>query len=132
MNAFFTDLGRRVSARWIGHNFSQEVFPELAASALNERRPSEHVDLGDLMREFLLEDTQPFQTGSGFGQPELVVYDDQRFYIQALFWMEGNVDSRRGISRSAGSSRGRASDHLPDCVAVFYQRRKSATSGENP
>ncbi len=91
MNAFFTDLGRRVSARWLEANFSQAVFPELAVSALNECRPSEHVDLDELMREFLLEDTQPFQTGSGFGQPELVVYDDPRFYIQALFWMEGTT-----------------------------------------
>lgn len=91
MNAFFQDLGRRVAARWREGNFSQEVFPELAVWALNERPPSRHVDLAELMREFLLEDEQPFQTGSGFGQPELVVYDDPRFYIQALFWMEGTT-----------------------------------------
>jgi len=91
MNAFFQDLGRRVYGRWREGNFAQEVFPELAVWALNERLPAEHVDLAEFMREFLLEDAQPFQTGSGFGQPEIVVYDDPRFYIQALFWMEGTT-----------------------------------------
>src|SRR5256885_198968 len=28
----------------------------------------------------------------GFRQPELVVYDDPRFYIQLLFWLEGTTD----------------------------------------
>jgi hypothetical protein len=50
------------------------------------------VDLASLMKEFLLDDEQPFQTQSGFGQPELVVHDDPRFYIQILFWLEGTTD----------------------------------------
>src|SRR4029077_2159339 len=57
-----------------------------------ERPPSENVDLSALVKGFLLNDEQPFQTQSGFGQPELVVYDDPRFYIQVLFWLEGTTD----------------------------------------
>ena len=91
MNAFFQDLGRRVQARWREANFSQERFPQLAVEALEEKLPSELVVLGDLVREFLSEDDQPLQTGSGFGQPELVVFEDPRFYIQALFWLEGTT-----------------------------------------
>jgi len=91
MNAFFQDLGRRVQARWREANFSQERFPQLAAEALEEKLPSEHVVLGELMSDFLRDDDQPLQTGSGFGQPELVVYEDPRFYIQALFWLEGTT-----------------------------------------
>ena len=91
MNAFFAELGRTVASRWKDKNYSQEVFPGLARQALAEQPPSQHVNLAELIREFLLEDGQPFQTGSGFGQPELVVYDDPRFYIQALFWMEGTT-----------------------------------------
>lgn len=52
----------------------------------------QHVDVEALIRDFLLEDEQPFQTQSGFGEPELVVYDDPRFYIQILFWLEGTTD----------------------------------------
>ncbi|MHA3773751.1 hypothetical protein ACXR0O_19635 [Verrucomicrobiota bacterium sgz303538] len=92
MNQFFTELGRTVLARWKEKNFSLAAFPEIAQTALEERPPSEHVDVPALIQEFLLDDEQPFQTTSGFGQPELVVYDDPRFYIQILFWLEGTTD----------------------------------------
>jgi hypothetical protein len=91
MNAFFQDLGRRVQAQWRAANFSQEKFPEIAVRALEEKPPSKHVKLDGLIREFLREDDQPLQTSSGFGQPELVVYEDPRFYIQALFWLDGTT-----------------------------------------
>jgi hypothetical protein len=44
------------------------------------------------LREFLLNDDQPFQTHSGFGQPELVAFNHERFYIQVLFWLDGTTD----------------------------------------
>jgi hypothetical protein len=92
MDQYFTELGRTVLARWKEQNFSLADFPEIATSALNKSSPAKEVDLAALMREFLLNDEQPFQTQSGFGQPELVVYDDPRFYIQILFWLEGTTD----------------------------------------
>ena len=92
MNEFFAGLGRTVLARWKKQNFSLACFPEIAQGALEERSPARQVDVSGLVREFLLNDEQPFQTGSGFGQPELVVYDDPRFYIQVLFWLEGSTD----------------------------------------
>ncbi len=92
MNQFFTDLGRTVLARWKRANFSLTQFPDIARKALTERPPAKHVDVGTLIREFLLNDEQPYQTQSGFGQPELVVFDDPRFYIQILFWLEGTTD----------------------------------------
>lgn len=92
MNAFFTELGRGVLAQWKRRNFALDLFPEIARAALEARRPCDHVDVHELLRDFLLQDEQPFQTQSGFGQPELVVYDDPRFYIQVLFWLEGTTD----------------------------------------
>src|SRR5215218_7342986 len=92
MDSFFTELGRTVLARWKSENFSLAAFSPIAQAALEERPPAEHVDVSELIREFLLNDEQPFQTQSGFGQPELVVYDDPRFYIQILFWLEGTTD----------------------------------------
>lgn len=92
MNPFFSELGRTVAARWQARNFSPAAFPELAQAALAERPPAEHIDLAALVRDFLLEDGQPAQSLSGFGQPELVVYDDPRFYIQLLCWLEGTTD----------------------------------------
>ncbi len=91
MDQFFKELGRTVLARWKEQNFSLARFPEIAKGALDEQPPSENVDLAALIRQFLLDDEQPFQTQSNFGQPELVVYDDPRFYIQILFWLDGTT-----------------------------------------
>ena len=91
MNDYFSELGREVLAQWKARNFSLAAFPQIACSLLEARPPSEHVDLDALMRDFLLNDDQQLQTQSGFGQPELVVFSDPRFYIQILFWLEGTT-----------------------------------------
>jgi len=92
MDAFFKELGRGVLEQWKRKNFSLESFPKIARAALDARPPADHVDPAALMRDFLLNDEQPFQTQSGFGQPELVVYDHPRVYIQVLFWLDGTTD----------------------------------------
>jgi hypothetical protein len=92
MNPYFDQLGRTVLERWREQNFSLETFPEIARLALDQSPPSQSVDLEELVHEFLSSDEQPFQSQSGFGQPELVAFNDQRFYIQILFWLEGTTD----------------------------------------
>lgn len=92
MNAFFSELGQMIRGRWQAQNFSPDAFPGIATAALQERSPAANVDVEALIHEFLLEDEQPLQSASGFGQPELIVFDDPRFYIQVLFWLEGTTD----------------------------------------
>ncbi len=92
MDGFFKELGRTVLERWKRENFSLEKFPGIACAVLAEHPPADHVDLQSLIRAFLLDDDQPTQTHSGFGQPELIAYDHPRFYIQLLFWMDGTTD----------------------------------------
>ncbi|MBK8093730.1 MAG: hypothetical protein IPK32_17590 [Verrucomicrobiaceae bacterium] len=92
MDAFFNQLGRTVLERWKRANFSLEQFPAIAQQALTEKPPSKHVNLATLMREFLLQEEQPLQSQSGFGQPEIMAYEHPRFYIQLLFWMDGTTD----------------------------------------
>lgn len=91
MDAFFEKLGRSVLERWKRENFSLVKFPEIAREALDERPPAKCVDLSTLMRDFLLREDHPFQTDSNFGEPELVVYNHPRFYIQVLFWLDGTT-----------------------------------------
>ena len=79
MNPYFDQLGRTVLERWREQNFSLETFPEIARLALEQSPPSQNVDLEELVHEFLSRDEQPFQSQSGFGQPELVAFNDQRF-----------------------------------------------------
>lgn len=91
MDAFFKRLGDAVLERWKRENFSLAVFPEIAQAALDGNPPARRIDLAKLMRDFLLNDEQPFQTDSEFGEPELVAYSHPRFYIQLLFWMDGTT-----------------------------------------
>jgi hypothetical protein len=92
MNPFFDQLGSKVQERWQQQNFSLEAFPEIAKTAIDESLPSEAVDLEEMIHEFLINEAQPFQSESGFGQPELIAYNHPRFYIQILFWLEGTTD----------------------------------------
>ena len=92
MNSYFTELGRTILAQWKGRNFSLQEFPEIATAALKKANPAKNADLTELTRDFLFNDEQPFQSQSAFGQPELIVYDDPRFYIQILFWLDGTTD----------------------------------------
>ena len=92
MIPYFEALGRTVSERWQLQNFSLEAFPELARTALEESPPSQNVDLDEMIHELLSNDEQPFQSQSGFGQPEIVAFHHQRFYIQILFWLEGTTE----------------------------------------
>ena len=92
MNSYFEKLGQTVLERWRQQNFSLDVFPEITRVAIDENPPSDHVDIDEMIREFLLNDAQPFQSVSGFGQPELIAFNDPRFYIQILFWLEGTTE----------------------------------------
>lgn len=92
MNSYFEMLGRKVLERWREENFSLEAFPELAQVAIDESPPSGEVALEEMIHEFLSNDDQPFQSQSGFGQPELVAFNHDRFYIQILFWLDGTTD----------------------------------------
>lgn len=92
MISYFEKLGQTVLERWREKNFSLEVFPELTRIAIDEAPPSENVDIDEMIHEFLSNDAQPFQSESGFGQPELIAFNDTRFYIQILFWLEGTTE----------------------------------------
>ncbi len=92
MNCYFEKLGRTVLERWREQNFSLAVFPELTRTAIEEAPPSENIDIEELIHEFLFSDDQPFQSESSFGQPELIAFNDTRFYIQILFWLEGTTE----------------------------------------
>lgn len=91
MQEFFKQLGDTVLARWKRANFSLAAFPGIAKAALDARPPAKMIDLPAIMRDFLLNEDQPAQTDSPFGEPELVAYSHSRFYIQLLFWLDGTT-----------------------------------------
>jgi hypothetical protein len=91
MDAFFKELGETVLTLWKRENFALAKFPRIASAALEKQPPATSVDLAALMRDFLLSEEHPAQSDSPFGEPEIVVFNHPRFYIQLLFWMDGTT-----------------------------------------
>ncbi len=92
MDSFFSQLGRMAIDRWSACNFEYAGFPRIAREILEEMAPCDFVDVDALIQDFLLSDEQPEQGHSPFGQPELIVFEHPRLYIQLLFWMDGTTD----------------------------------------
>jgi hypothetical protein len=89
---FFAQLGALVEARFREHNFDEASFPEVALESLRELPPSEHLDYPALIRWALSAPRLPPQDlSSGFGEPPLTLYVGRRFYIEALFWLDGTT-----------------------------------------
>jgi hypothetical protein len=55
METFFAEMGSVVAGRWKERNFSLGAFPGIAAGALGERAPAEHVDVGGGGQGFFVE-----------------------------------------------------------------------------
>jgi hypothetical protein len=91
-STFFSTLGNRALNAWKAVDFNPSAFPSIAEATLNTLPPSKHLSPGDLFHEFLVTDQLPAQSTSGFGQPELIVFEHSRFYIQVLVWMDGSTD----------------------------------------
>jgi hypothetical protein len=70
-----------------------ERFPEIAARALEEDPPADHLDALDVVRWVLRSSSLPNQrnVGSNFGEPPVHVYDAERFFIQVLHWIDGTT-----------------------------------------
>jgi hypothetical protein len=92
---YFVDLGRTVSQSWSAGGRANPDLPDIAAQALRTVEIPGDLDALSLLGDTALGQTDlPPQSGPGdnFGQPPLVVYREDDFYIQALTWMDGTTD----------------------------------------
>lgn len=90
---FFQELGSLVEKRWRDQSYNEEVFPEVAAAALGEMTPCNHVSPWDVIR-WLHQTTQlPEQRDveGRFGNPPITLYDGSRFYIDVYYWLDGTT-----------------------------------------
>jgi hypothetical protein len=86
---FFEQLGEFVTDRWKRHHFDNSAFPDVASAALAALPPCEHTDVQAIVQWVLGTDRVPPQDlSSDFGQPPLVLYRNDLFYIEALFWVD--------------------------------------------
>ena len=89
---FFEQLGGRVTDAWKKQHFNDSAFAEIASAALAALPPCEHTDYREIVHWVLGTDrASPQDLTSGFGQPPLVLYRNDLFYIEALFWLDAST-----------------------------------------
>ncbi|MBI4469762.1 MAG: hypothetical protein HY650_10635 [Acidobacteria bacterium] len=90
---FFQDLGSLLERRWREQNYSETVFPTIAATALEECAPHEHVDPWDIIHWLNTTTQLPTQRDveGRFGSPPLTLYDGPRFRIDTYYWLDGTT-----------------------------------------
>jgi hypothetical protein len=86
-------LGSLVEERWRERNYDEEVFPKIAADALEEMDPTQALDPWEIVRWVNTTDSLLAQQGisSQFGNPPVTLYTSSRFFIDVYYWVDGTT-----------------------------------------
>jgi hypothetical protein len=89
----FEKLGSLVEERWRAENYSEQLFPEIAAQALSEADLPGRVDPWEIIRWVHSAPTLPEQQDveGRFGNPPITLFNGARFYIDIYFWLDGTT-----------------------------------------
>ncbi|HUS12384.1 MAG TPA: hypothetical protein VMZ30_18095 [Pyrinomonadaceae bacterium] len=89
----FEKLGSVVENRWKAENYSEQVFPEIAAQALTEADLPARIDPWEIIRWVHSATTLPEQQDveGRFGNPPITLFSGARFYIDIYYWLDGTT-----------------------------------------
>jgi len=89
----FQELGELVEGRWRAENYSEQLFPEIAAQALAELDLPSRVDPWDIIRWVHTTASLPEQHDleGRFGDPPITLFVGPRFFIDVYFWLDGTT-----------------------------------------
>jgi hypothetical protein len=89
----FAELGALVEQGWRSVNYDERAFPEIAATALAEKRLTDHISAWDVVRWVHSTVSLPAQMDLelGFGDPPITLFVGPRFYIDVYFWLDGTT-----------------------------------------
>src|SRR6185503_9233636 len=89
----FQKLGALVENRWRAENYSEQLFPEIAAQALVEADLPAHLDPWEVIRWVQAADSLPEQRDveGRFGDPPITLFCGPRFIIDIYFWLDGTT-----------------------------------------
>ena len=89
----FEKLGAIVESRWKAANYSEEAFPDVAATALAEADLPARLDPWEIIRWVHTATTIPEQhdVEGRFGDPPITLFSGARFYIDIYFWLDGTT-----------------------------------------
>lgn len=107
---YFNRVGDLTDRLWTDKGRMTRAFPHVAAQALKEFPPCEHIAAHDVVQWVLGARELPRQhIEHRFGEPGIQVFARPDFFIEVLFWLEGSPDiHQHGFSGAfyvlAGSS----------------------------
>ena len=89
----FQKLGDQVERRWRAENYSEQLFPEIAAQALVDADLPSRVDPWEIIRWVHNAATLPGQQDidGNFGNPPITLFTGARFYIDVYYWLDGTT-----------------------------------------
>ena len=82
-----------IDHQWAGRNYDEREFSGIAVRALEEARLGEALTISDLVSWFNRERRVAPQVNleGSFGEPPLTLGATSRFYVEALFWIDGTT-----------------------------------------
>ena len=89
---YFSELGTRVLQSWRGRDCDPGSFAQVAGDVLDAFHPGDHVTSADIHRWLLpgaaaeASPCLPVQSGGGFGQPPVTVFNRGGVFIDVYFW----------------------------------------------
>ena len=89
----FQKLGTLIENRWRAENYSELLFPGIAAEALAEADLPSKVDPWEIIRWVHSSITLPEQkdVAGRFGNPPITLFSGPRFYIDVYYWLDGTT-----------------------------------------
>ena len=89
----FQKLGALVESRWKAENYSEQLFPEIAAQALTEADLPSRVDPWEIIRWVHTAGSLPQQhdVEGRFGNPPITLFSGARFFIDVYYWLDGTT-----------------------------------------
>ena len=89
----FQKLGALVESRWKAENYSEQLFPDIAAQALAESDLPARVDPWEIIRWVHTAVSLPEQRDveGRFGNPPITLFSGARFYIDVYYWLDGTT-----------------------------------------
>ncbi len=94
LSGFIERLAERINGAWRAVHFDELQFADVACRALTELPPSEHLRPQEIIDWVLKTPEFPAQMSpdSAFGNPPVQLFVGERFYIEALFWVDGTTN----------------------------------------
>lgn len=89
----FRQLGELIEDRWKAENYSERLFPDIAAQALTESALPGAVDPWEIIRWVHAAPTLPEQKDveARFANPPITLFSGPRFYVDVYYWLDGTT-----------------------------------------